>query len=56
MVAGLANVVIGTLLIHTFRGQPYTNWLVPAAACAGAVLLLAAVLEAIKIQMQRTHR
>lgn len=54
--AGVANVFIGTVLIHDLRGQSFVNFLVPAAACTGAVLLLAALLEAMRLQMLRTHR
>ncbi|KAI8472804.1 MAG: hypothetical protein J3K34DRAFT_519505 [Monoraphidium minutum] len=54
--AGVANVFIGTVLIHDYKGEPYVNWLAPAAAVLGALLLLAALLEAAKAQMQRTHR
>jgi hypothetical protein len=54
--AGVANVFIGAVLMHGYKRQPYAYWLAPAAACVGAVVLLAALLEAIKIQLQRTHR
>lgn len=54
--AGVANVIIGTLLMHDYYRQPHAYWLAPAAALLGAVGLAAALLESVRMQMLRTHR
>jgi hypothetical protein len=56
VIAGIGNAFLGTLLMHDYHGQPNTFWLVPLSAILGGVLLVAALLEAMRLQMQRTHR
>lgn len=56
VVVGVGNAFLGVLLMHDLRGQALARWLIPAAACAGAVVFAALLLEAVKMQMQRTHR
>ncbi|GBF94705.1 hypothetical protein Rsub_07588 [Raphidocelis subcapitata] len=54
--AGIANVFLGTVVVHNYHGQPFAYWVAPAAACLGLITFVAAVLEATKLQLQRTHR
>ncbi|WIA32083.1 hypothetical protein OEZ86_002934 [Tetradesmus obliquus] len=56
MLAGAANLVLGALLVHGYKGQPYVGWLLACCLVLGVLALLALLLEAFKLQMQRTLR
>lgn len=49
--AGIANVMLGCVLIHDLKGQPWIRWLLPAAVTAGSLGILALLLEAFKRQV-----
>ncbi len=56
MLLGITNVFLGVVLLHDLKGQHLVDWLVPVVACLGALAAAALLLEAFKMQMQRTHR
>jgi hypothetical protein len=56
ILAGCGNTILGALLLHDFKGEPYLHWLVPCLVVIGFMGLVALLLEAFKLQMQRTLR
>eukprot|EP00775_Hariotina_reticulata_P005252 gene5252-5487_t len=56
ILAGCANTILGALLLHDYKDEPYLHWLVPCCVVIGFMGLVALLLEAFKLQMQRTHR
>lgn len=56
MLAGIANTIIGAVLLHGMKGDSYLFWLLPTCVCLGVVAIVAILLEAFKLQYERTHR
>jgi hypothetical protein len=51
IIAGMGNAILGALLIHGYKDEPYLNWLLPACILVGLVGIAAIVLEAFKVQV-----
>jgi hypothetical protein len=52
LLAGAANLVLGSLLVHGYKGQPYVGWLLACCLVLGVLVLLALILEAFKLQVR----
>jgi hypothetical protein len=44
--------VLGCLLVHGYKGQPYVGWLLACCLVLGVLVLLALILEAFKLQVR----
>jgi hypothetical protein len=53
ILAGCGNTILGALLLHDFKGEPYLHWLVPCLVVIGFMGLVALLLEAFKLQVGR---
>jgi hypothetical protein len=45
--------VLGALLVHGYKGQPYVGWLLACCLVLGLLMLLALVLEAFRLQVRQ---
>lgn len=52
VLAGCGNTIIGALLYHDYKDEPYINWLLPCCVLIGLMGLLALALEAFKMQVR----
>ena len=56
MLAGVINVIIGSVVVHELKDQSYLFWLLPVCICIVLLAAVASVMEAFKRQYEKTLR